>query len=255
MINRRILFVLIAGSLVTACDPLVPAGAALGYRLPVVPDGWSAVLGPPQWRLEWRDADGRRQWRQGTEPSGSLDLDRTRAGAVLAYPYWPEAGILAGEVRPAGGIFPFDVADDTLVLSWLGGVAAGFFRELAAAAGDVQTVPERFDWPRFRAALTADSLPATVRADPWLVDWRSVAQRTRAAGFDRRRLVPQATEPLTLRVPRPGPWVSDSPFYAVADWTEGAYTDLELTTSGNTYFCPQGRWRCGREASLFSPWP
>jgi len=254
MKHFRIPYSLLSVMLVAACE--VPAlSGTLAVRLPPTPAAWEAVLGRPRWRLEWLDGEGRPQRADPAEAGSRLELDPLRASPVLAWPYWPDYGTLPGEVRPAGAVYPFDLEDEKLVLSWPGGVAAVFFRELSRSEGDAQTLPERFDWPRFRALLADDSLSAAVRADPWLVDWRSVARRTRASGFDRRRLVAAAAEPLTLRVPAAGPWAPDSPFGTGGDWVEGQSVDLELSAEARTYFCARGRWRYAAGQAMFYPRP
>jgi hypothetical protein len=135
-------------------------------------------------------------------------------------------------MRPAGAIFPFDVREGRLHLNWKAGAEAWFYRELTAArnaalaeaeAGGGRAKveaaldkrrPEYFDWPRFRALLDSDAVPAAVRDDPWCVNWRDAAIRTVQSGFDRRRIVEQAAAELT--VPRTalgeGPFAGPSPF-------------------------------------------
>ncbi len=254
MKNRRIPSRLLSLVLLGACG-FPDLSGTREVRLPPLPTAWEAVLGRPRWRLEWLDREGRLRRAELTEARGLLELDPLRAGAVLAWPYWPDAAVLPGEVRPAGAVYPFDLEDGELCLSWPGGVAAYFFRELSRSGGDGQTLPERFDWSRFRALLADDSLSAAVRADPWLVDWPGVARRTRASGFDRRRLVAGGAQTLTLTVPAPGPWMSESPFAVVDDWQAGQTVDLDLPAEGRTYFCPSGRWRCAPGRTVFFPRP
>ena len=189
-------------------------------RLPEAPDGWLEVLGPPSWQIEWFDSDGQRR-RAFLAPGGALEIapPGMMASPVFARPYWPELGIAPGIFRPAGAIFPFDFAEGALVLTWQGGVEAAFFMELAQAAGanvpsgasaDLR-LPWNFSWPRFRRLFDDPALNERVRADPWLANWQSIAERTVQAGFDRRRLVPAASVPTELPLGK-GPWVAASPF-------------------------------------------
>jgi len=141
-----------------------------------------------------------------------VPLPSAVAVPVLAYPHWPRAGIPVGVFRPAGAVAPFGLSGDTLETSWTGGVAAVFYEELLRAEGPASRGPERFDWPRFLELLDSDTVGSAVRDDPWTVDWRTVAARTRASGFDRRRIVPRKSS--TLRVPAPaeGVFLPSSPF-------------------------------------------
>jgi hypothetical protein len=191
---------------------------------PPLPVAWQELLGGARWRLIWTDAQGAPQTME-TGGEAAISVVAEWASPVLAFPYWPGRGVLPGEMRPAGAIFPFDVRGDRLQLSWKGGAEAWFYRELAAArnaalaeagagggaaakAAFDKRRPEYFDWPRFRSLMAGDAIPAAVREDPWKADWREVAIRTIQSGFDRRRITGQATEELLA----PGSALGDGPF-------------------------------------------
>jgi hypothetical protein len=200
---------------------------------PPLPAAWQEMLGDAHWRLIWTDAQGAPQTIE-TSGKAAISVVSEWATPALAFPYWPERGVLPGEMRPAGAIFPFDVRGGRLQLSWKAGAEAWFYRELAVArnaalasglaeAGDNTAAgkaaldkrrPEYFDWPRFRSLMDSDAIPAAIREDPWKADWRDVAIRTVQSGFDRRRITGQAAE--ELLAPRSelgdGPFVGPSPF-------------------------------------------
>jgi len=214
---------------VSCGDMLLPGSSSYAAELPPVPCAWEAILGEPRWRLEWFDGEGRKRAAEVSERRAEISLPGDFASAVLAFPFWPEKGIAPGAFRPAGAIFPFDVSGGRIALSWRGGVDAAFFMELARAAAQVAAgerppsgsaalrLPWNFDWPRFRGLFgdgpQGASTNAEVRADPWLANWRSIADRTAQSGFDRRRLVPEARSALELPL-GPGPWIGASPFAA-----------------------------------------
>jgi hypothetical protein len=184
---------------------------------PELPPAWTEILGPPSWRIEWISPQGSREMRETASPQGipgKIQLPVSGASPVLAWPFWPALNILPGDFRPAGAIFPFDVSDDRIFLSWEGGVAAFFFHALAEAAGPggaASRRPENFNWPRFRELFQDQSLKESFRADPWTADWKLVARDTVEGGFEKRRLVSVSRDELTVPV-HPGPWINSSPF-------------------------------------------
>ncbi|MDR0553827.1 MAG: hypothetical protein LBG76_03375 [Treponema sp.] len=241
-----------------ACEPAIPPV----YRLdpPVLPSAWEETLGSPHWRIEWLGPDGRiLSLEEAALPA--IEIAPERANPVLAYPFWPERGIAPGAMRPAGGIFPFDASSSLLRLSWRGGVEGSFFRALNAAhstgAEDSGISPLRrgecFDWPRFRELLNSDSIPAAIREDPWLADWRSLAERTARSGFDRRRIVIQAREELAIPLPADGPWIGPSPFAAPLPWEAGNTVIAGVTGAVDTYISPGGILHCTRGAWNWIP--
>lgn len=242
------------GAALTGCAPVLPQS----YRpeLPALPAAWEEVLGPPWWRIEWWDSAGcfRRVEVEDTPPA--LDLAAERTVPVLAYPYWPGRGIRSADMRPSGAVFPFDAEGDRLVFTWEGGVAASFYLALdTAARAALIADPEKgmplrrgetFDWPRFRELLKSGDIHAAIREDPWLADWQSAAERTVKSGFDRRRLVPQKREELSLPVPSGGPWIGSSPFAGILDWKAGETARVGATAGVDAYISPQGILRCTR---------
>jgi len=182
-------------------------------ELPPTPQAWVSILGEPCWRVEWLSPEGRKQSADIT-PGGSLqvELPSTWASPVTARPYWPGLNLYAGLFMPVGALFPFDVSKDRLRMSWEAGLDADFFWELAYAGNSNNSKnPANFDWQRFRDLFTSGVLDAAVVKDPWLVDWRSVAEKTVNGNFVRRNLVPQSTSSMNIPVPG-GPWYGTSPF-------------------------------------------
>lgn len=202
-------------------------------------------------------------------PQATLDLSADRSSPVLAHPFWPSVNIPPGLVKPCGAIFPFDLqrtpsdsllglgkkGEGILQLSWIGGVAGYFFKALAASEGDQKTVPERFDWPRFVSLFQDSALSQAVRDDPWLVDWLKVAKKTRASGFDRRRLVSRPQFPLFISVPAQGPWANGDPFIPAPLWAAGNQVELAALEESATFFSPSGFLRYSSSGWAWFPAP
>jgi hypothetical protein len=183
-------------------------------------------------------------------------------------------GINPGVFRPAGAIFPFDTSGGTIHLSWQGGVEAAFFWELARHSGGAETeevepepddpnqavstaraavsrLPWNFNWPRFRRLFSDEAVNADFRADPWLADWPTIAERTVTSGFDRRRLVPEARGSLQVPV-NPGPWVGTSPFATPLHF-EGVPV-FPVRPAVDTWVSADGLLRCNSDAWIFVGW-
>jgi len=185
-------------SFLSACEA-GPVHSSYRPVLPELPPHWEELLGEPHWRLEWVAEDGR--WREremvNSRDAPGLALFREWATPVLAWPFWPERGLIPGMMKPCGAIFPWDASGEKITLGWKGGVEAFFWKELASAdfssAAARGRFPWYFDWPRFRDLLyESGNVPETVSRDPWLADWNSIAQKTVQSGFDRRRIVAQS---------------------------------------------------------------
>jgi hypothetical protein len=252
----------------SACgEPVVPPGYFA--ELPSLPSVWEELLGPAHWRLVWINPEGVKETLEFAGPPGGVKPEITLAGmwatAILAFPYWPEQGILPEMMHPAGGIFPFDAEGPLIRLSWRGGVDAWFYRELSiATAGEGAETgkrrPEYFDWPRFRSLLDSSVIDETVRADPWRADWGDIALRTIRSGFDRRRLKAQAGEEFLL--PRSalggapgleGPLAGPSPFAKPLFPEPDTGFRFTLTGQTDTYVSPAGILRINRGAWMWQP--
>ena len=195
------------------CEGLSPSKYVL--NLPKPPEIWVSLLGEPCWRVEWFAPNGQKQ-AVNLQSAGNFEVELpvTWTNPVIAWPYWPAYNLSPGLFMPAGALFPFDIKENTLQLSWKAGADVVFYMELALACVNEQNsskTPANFDWPRFRELFHDETLSIEVRDDPWLVNWRSVAEKTISANFDKRRLVPEKTEPVNIPVP-PGPWYGTSPF-------------------------------------------
>jgi hypothetical protein len=216
-------------------------------ELPVLPSAWKSLLGSPYWHIEWVNTEGQRKTmdiRENTRVDIAIPL--TFANAVTAMPFWPDKGLVPGIFRPAGAIFPFDASGKSLVLSWKGGVDANLFWELARASPDkvATRLPQNFDWPRFRLLFDDPTLNEDIRADPWLADWRGIAEKMIQSGFDRRRLVPEPRG--SLKVPLgQGPWIGTSPF--VPPLFFEADPVFPTRASSDTWVSAQGILRCNTE--------
>jgi hypothetical protein len=258
-INVFLFFVLALG----ACDnPVIPPDYSVEF--PALPAVWQELLGPAHWRLTWINPQGVSQSLK-TDGGGKISIEAVLEWAtpVLAFPYWPDRGILPGEIRPCGGIIPFDTAGKALRLTWRGGVDAWFYRELSAArnAGTAaKRRPEYFDWPRFRELMDSTAIPEAVRDDPWLADWHDLAVLTVTSGFNRRRIKVQAGEELLVTRdaavdgPEPvGPFTGPSPFAKPVDPEPGAEFRLWVTARPDTYISAGGKLRVSRKTWVYYP--
>jgi hypothetical protein len=240
-------------------DPLAnlaadPDAASVLVRMPECPDQWSSCLGACSWSLRWFGPDGAAERLDGVRSEAAIELRADAVAPILAYPYWPDLGIPAGIAKPAGAVYPFGGGYPEFGLDWLGGVSAVFFRELLYAGGPEATDPARFDWPRFRALLAGEDLGAEAREDPWRVDWRSVAVKTRASGFDRRRIVACGVDPLSVSSPAPGPWARASPFAPMLPLDPGGAVTLPASALPDAVFCLYGTLAFSRAAWAWYPW-
>jgi hypothetical protein len=225
-------------------------------ELPQAPETWVSILGSPWWRIEWVSSDGQ-TLRKDIAPGERLEIEPpvTWTNAVLAWPWWPESGLIPRFFRPAGGLFPYDTDGRTLRLSWEAGPDAVFYWELAYANSDNTTrIPANFDWPGFRELFTPDLLKEAVCDDPWLVDWKYVAEKTVESGFDRRRLVPEASE--LVNIPVPGDtWYGTSPFAEPLSFARGEIPLFPVRPGINVWVSSEGILRCNGKAWVLSALP
>jgi hypothetical protein len=268
--NKGFLFfvlALVSGALnFTACggDPVIPPEYTVD--LPVLPAGWQELMGNAHWRLVWLNPQGVPQILE-TDGGGKIAITSVLEWAVpvLAFPFWPGRGIRPGEMRPAGGLLPFDASGSSLRLSWHGGVEAWFYRELAEALkteaeGRGKRRPEYFDWPRFRTLLQSDVLPEAVREDLWRADWHGIAVETVKSGFDRRRVKVQpeeellvSREALTETTASGGPFTGPSPFAGLLFPEPGAGFRFRVTPRSDTYVSAGGILRVSKGAWIWNP--
>jgi hypothetical protein len=233
-----------------------PARSSYKPVLPVVPSNWQEVMGDPHWRLEWLDEGGAwRKWEghPGSEaPDISVLCEWTTP--VLAWPFWPEKNLVPGIMRPAGGLFPWDASGEKLSLSWIGGVEALFWKELAGAERSDKKAEDRlpwyFDWPRFRELFESENIPETVRQDPWLADWKEIGRKTVQSGFDRRRIVSKKFAELAI----PGMiglWIGSSPFASPISVEPGESLLLNADAAADTWVSAEGILKCSASGWVF----
>jgi hypothetical protein len=238
--------------LLACCVDRFPSGYALEF--PKAPEQWVSLLGEPCWLVEWFDPEGRRQ-TANVLPGGSLQIELpvTWANPVTARPYWPGLNLSAGLFMPAGALFPFDASGNRLRLSWRAGPDAVFYMELAreAAGQGSSKNPADFNWPGFRELFQSEVLNKEVRKDPWLVDWRLVAEKTVAGNFDRRRLVSQAAGLAEIPVSG-GPWYGASPFADPLSFPEGQPQSFPVRPGLNVWICREGILRVSGKTHVFT---
>ena len=256
------LIVLALALQLACCTERFPAGYIL--ELPEMPDVWSALLGEPHWHVEWADPNGQKQ--KADFPPGKsigLEIPVTWINPVTAWPWWPEHNLAANIFKPCGALFPFDVSSgkkgELLCLSWEAGPDSIFYWELALACNqDDSKTPANFDWPRFRELFQSDALSEAVREDPWVVNWRSVAEKTITSNFDRRRITAEAPDLKHFPVPA-GAWYGVSPFAESLIFEEGEPPVFpvrhELISSGiNIWISEKGLLRVNGNTWRFTKW-
>jgi len=237
--------------LLFSCDcPIKPS-----YRLvlPELPGHWEEFPGKPHWRLEWINGNAAWQDWEGLEvPEISINQEWTTA--VLALPFWPERGLLPGMMRPSGALFPWDVSGETIVLSWKAGVEAFFWKEMVLAdrpaAAAENRLPWYFDWPRFRELMESENIPSIVCQNPWLADWKSIAQKTILSGFDRRRIVSRSFSGLAIPG-LAGRWIGSSPFTEALETAPGSPLLLMVTDEPDTWVSEGAVLRCSSSGWVY----
>ena len=255
---KNLLLYILPALLVSGCGRN-PADSGYALELPELPPVWAELLGKPCWRIEWLSPEGQKEnLISGASPE--ITVPQAWSSPVAAWPFWPDKGIAPGIFRPAGAIFPFDAAGDTLFLSWRGGVDAFLYWELASAyaagSGAEASVPRQpwnFNWPRFRELWDDPELPEESRSDPWRVDWKQAAFRIASTGFNKRRIVPEPREAVSIPVP-PGLWIGASPFSPPLFFGEGEEPVFPAGTNPESWFSSAGVLRCSAETWILIPW-
>jgi hypothetical protein len=249
---------LFAFCVLTGCaSPVLPSRSVLEFpRLPALR---AEVLGRPSWKVEWYNRDGN---RESTVVDGYQDIAipvfSEWPSPVTAWPFWPDKGIEPGMTRPAGALYPFDVSDDVLRLSWRGGAEAAFYLALEEACARKENAePLRkaafFDWQRFRTFFASEA-PEELREDPWLVNWKEAAEKTVNSGF-RTSYVKAGVRTVTeVLIPHDGPWFSASPFQEAENWTAGSSAPVALSAEAELWVCPGGMLFLSTGARLWVPW-
>jgi len=249
------LAIIIAASVqIISCEDRFPSVYLL--ELPQTPQSWVSLLGEPHWYLEWLDVNGQKQTGRylprGSQGAIELELPVTWTNPVIASPYWPEHGLFAGIFKPAGALFPFDVNGDSLRLSWEAGIDAVFYMELVYAnENDFSKIPANFDWMRFRELFTSKTLDEDVCKDPWLPDWRYIAEKTISSNFDRRRITKE-TALSTLIAVTQGPWYGTSPFAEPISFEKGEMPVFPVRAGINTWVSAKGILRVSGKIWIFT---
>jgi len=235
------------------CGEVSPSRYVLEF--PQAPQQWVSLLGEPHWRVEWLTTDGRKQIADFPPGDGvEIEPPVTWANPVTAWPFWPEHNLIPGLFKPAGALFPFDASEGRLRLSWEAGHDTVFYWELAYAnGGNMSRIPANFDWPRFRELFKSETLREDVREDPWLVDWRSVAESTVASTFNQSRLRPEAAASAAIPVPA-GTWYGASPFSQPLYFAEDEARVFQVRPGVNTWVSAAGILRVNGSAWIFTKW-
>jgi hypothetical protein len=206
--------------------------------------------------LEWYDSDGKLRQTECAGNGTEMSILSEWPGAVLAWPYWPEKGLAAGFFYPAGAIFPFDVSGETIILCWEAGAEAYFYRELDKARSPQSSnrVPEYFDWKRFRTFLRKEA-PEEIRTDPWLVNWKDIAEKTIRSGFRTSYVRTEARISTEIIIPHTGPWLSSSPFKQIEFWEKDEKITILLSSRPEVFVCPGGMLSASSGTWLWTLFP
>jgi len=236
-----------------SCRDIILSGYFL--KLPEAPESWVSVLGEPYWRVEWIDSGGQKQTMEilpGGDCTLQIEQPVTWTNPVMAWPYWPEHNLIPGHFKPAGALFPFDAKGSYLYLTWKAGVDTVFYWDLVIVNElNLSRNPAYFDWPRFRQLFNTETISEAVRNDPWLVNWRSVAERTVSGNFDSRRLVPEVIELKSFPVPG-GIWFSTSPFAEHLFFKDGDTPVFPVRPGINVWICAEGILRVNGNTWMFT---
>jgi hypothetical protein len=231
------------------------------YRviLPELPPQWREILGECRWRVEWVGPSGLKESADYAGP-GPLELELLHAwpNPVLAWPCWPGKNLPGGMFRPAGALYPLDIRGRDIALSWEAGPEALFYLELEQAWTESPGAPELrrphyFDWARLRNYLREEASPA-LRADPWLVNWKTAARGAVQSGFRTTLVKAEAGTAGSVIVPANGPWTGASPFAGPFPWTAGEVLNMDLKAGAEIFVSPGGIFMVSHEGQLWSPW-
>jgi hypothetical protein len=248
---KQYLWLCAAGFVPLAATPGL-ASCSLGseslYRVvfPAIPDAWREMLGEPRWRVEWISARGEQKLESDGKDALFIDPLAEWTTPVIAYPFWPERGIRADVMKPAGALFPLDAEGGELKLSWRGGVEVFIYWELASVDETIGTPrrPHFFNWPRFRELLADAELNEEIFADLWRVDWELFCQKTALSGFDRRHLTLRKTTSRVVPTTREAVWISASPFAPAIVQAEGESLVIKTAVALDVYVSSRGILRC-----------
>jgi hypothetical protein len=207
---------------------------------------WLEVFGEPSWRIEWLNPNGDWEALDTTSAKNiSIRVLQEWASPVIAYPYWE--GVPPKTLKCAGAIFPFDKIGGDIVLSWIGGVSAEFYLNLAKSASpSSKRRPQYFDWARFQKILE------DLDDDLWLIDWNTVCEKTTSSGFNKNYVRVAERETLSLPAPADGPWISVSPF---APPLNGGFLDLKVSAAVDVYFSKKGKLLATKGLWMWLPFP
>jgi len=250
----KLTIIFVISAQLISCADRFPSGYKLEF--PETPEPWVSLLGEPHWRLEWLDTNGQKQVKdhppRGSQNQIELELPVTWTNPVTARPYWPEHNLFAEVFKPAGALFPFDANGDYLNLSWEAGPDTVFYWELALAnEANYSKIPANFDWLRFRELFTAKTLSEAVCENPWLVNWRYVAEKTIASNFDRRRITAETAVSFPIPVFE-GPWYGTSPFAKPVLAEKGEIPAFPVCSGVNVWVSASGILRVNGKTWVFT---
>ncbi|MCL1813993.1 MAG: hypothetical protein FWG29_10815 [Treponema sp.] len=237
-----------------SCGP-APIPETYRVKFPISPVGRTELLGECQWRLEYYDSAGNFRQKDVSGTSAEIELLQEWPSAILAWPYWPEKSLAAGLFYPAGAIFPLDVTGEAIILSWEAGAEAYFYRELDKAQElntGTNRVPMYFDWKRFRTLLR-ENADSELRLDPWIANWKDIAERTVRSGFRQSYVRREARTVMEVIIPHDGPWLAASPFRQPLFWKENEGQLLSLSSRPEIFICSGGRISVSSQMLLWIP--
>lgn len=200
----------------TGCE-MDPGQHRVEVLLPPMPETWDDRDWADGFRLVYRNGDGDMVERVYPAGAGgvSILLPRKTNQPVLVYP--------AGALVPAGGVFPWDLNDDeVLMLSWNHGWTALLLFRLSSAGEVCRAVNVR----RLLQEVQVES-----DGDPWKLDMEYALRSLSYGRFSVYDLAPlRLYEPVIPALP--GTWFSENPFHEPLRAGEEGFLPTGTVTEG-----------------------
>lgn len=201
---RHPLLAALPGAVLLSCGLFAP-GTRVLVQVPEPPPHWRQTFPGLRFAVEYVDARGRTA-EVLAEPAAGVWVEcaKEQNAPVLAWPLASGGRESRGELRPAGGFYPFSLGEGaqaaSLPVTWEDGCAALVVQAVRGAGGDTT---------QFNAARLAACMREA--ADPWSWDSARIAEAVAAGDFtsyDLDRLPCRDAAACT----GPGEWFLESPF-------------------------------------------
>lgn len=171
--------------------------------VPEPPEHWASAFPDLSFVVVFVDSNGHLQTVTLTDPGRCAEISCSKAGntAVLAY---PASARDTGFLRPAGGLYPLNVVEESghprLSLSWQGGPVALLLKKIRDRGFDTSLVNAR----RLVSYIGA-------QPDPWALDLDTIAEKLVSGHFSVYDIDLHPSRDVSL-APGAGEWFLESPF-------------------------------------------